>query len=75
MGRNQVGILAGVSSVLANLGASIDDISQDVADSSFSMSIVVRFENREVDLTAVKQFLADAGKDLGVKINLFSASI
>ena len=75
VGRNQVGILAGVSSVLANLGASIDDISQDVADSSFSMSIVVRFENREVDLTAVKQFLADAGKDLGVKINLFSASI
>lgn len=74
IGRNQVGILAGVSNILAQLGASVDDISQDVADSSFSMSIVIHFEDHAVDLGAAKQILKDAGNDLGVKINLISAS-
>ncbi len=74
VGRNQVGILAGISSVLANAGASVDDISQNVAENSFSMNMVIHFENPLVDLDTVREMLKDAGKEFDVKINLISAN-
>ncbi|MGN0302102.1 MAG: ACT domain-containing protein [Anaerotardibacter sp.] len=74
VGRNQVGILAGISSVLANAGASVDDISQNVADSSFSMNMVIHFESPLVNLDTVQEMLKDAAKEFDVKISLVSAN-
>ena len=41
LGKDRAGIVAGISGVLAEKGASIDDINQTILDSIFSMTMLV----------------------------------
>lgn len=74
VGKDRVGIVAGVASKLAELGLNIDDISQTVLDEYFTMMAVVSFEGKK-DFTDLRSNLESFGETLKVKINIQSAAI
>lgn len=74
IGKDKVGIVAGVSTKLAQLGLNIDDISQTVLDEFFTMMAVVSSEEKQ-DFTALREELNELGEKLKVKINIQSSAI
>ena len=65
LGKDRSGIVAGVSRVLAEKGANIDDISQTILDEIFSMTMLVTLDPAVADFNAVQTALAE---ELGVQI-------
>ena len=53
VGKDRVGIVAGVSAKLSELGLNIDDISQTILDEFFTMMAVVSSEENK-DFTALR---------------------
>ena len=74
IGKDKVGIVAGVSTKLAQLGLNIDDISQTVLDEFFTMMAVVSSDEKQ-DFTALREELNELGEKLKVKINIQSSAI
>ena len=74
IGKDKVGIVAGVSVKLAQLGLNIDDISQTVLDEFFTMMAVVSSDEKQ-DFTALREELNELGEKLKVKINIQSSAI
>ena len=74
VGKDRTGIVAGVSSKIAELGLNIDDISQTVLDEFFTMMAVVSSDEKK-DLTVLREEFEAFGKTLNIKINIQSAAI
>ena len=74
VGKDRTGIVAGVSSKIAELGLNIDDISQTVLDEFFTMMAVVSSEDKQ-DFTHLRAELEAFGESLNVKINIQSSAI
>ncbi|WP_270211395.1 ACT domain-containing protein [Streptococcus anginosus] len=74
VGKDRTGIVAGVSSKIAELGLNIDDISQTVLDEFFTMMAVVSSEEKK-DFTELRNEFETFGNTLNVKINIQSAAI
>lgn len=70
LGKDRSGIVAGVSGVLAEKGANIDDISQTILDDIFSMTMLVRLDTSIADFDTVQTALEEVAQDLGVQIIL-----
>lgn len=74
VGKDRTGIVAGVSSKIAELGLNIDDISQTVLDEFFTMMAVVSSDEKK-DFTVLRDEFEAFGKTLNIKINIQSAAI
>ena len=74
VGKDKVGIVAGVSTKLAQLGLNIDDITQTVLGEFFTMMMIVSSDENK-DFTALRTQLEEFSKSLNVKINIQSAAI
>ena len=74
VGKDRTGIVAGVSSKIAELGLNIDDISQTVLDEFFTMMAVVSCEEMKY-FTELRNEFEAFGNTLNVKINIQSAAI
>jgi len=74
VGKDKTGIVAGVSTKIAELGLNIDDISQTVLDEFFTMMAVVSSEDKQ-DFTHLRAELEAFGESLNVKINIQSSAI
>ena len=59
LGKDRAGIVAGISGVLAEKGASIDDINQ---------TILVRLDTDTAGFNEVQEALAKEGEELGVQV-------
>ncbi|MEG0072595.1 MAG: ACT domain-containing protein [Raoultibacter sp.] len=70
LGKDRSGIVAAVSRVLADCGANIDDISQTILDSIFSMTMLVTLNSDEAGFNTVQEKLDGVGEELGVQIIL-----
>lgn len=70
LGKDRSGIVAGVSGVLAQNGANIDDISQTILGDIFSMTMLVRLDADVADFNTVQKALDSAAEELGVQIIL-----
>jgi ACT domain-containing protein len=68
IGRDRVGIIANVSSVLAQAGANILDISQSVMEEFFVMIMMVDIEHASVSFGELKKRLNTKGEEMGLKI-------
>ena len=64
------GIVAGVSTVLANHSVNITDISQSYAQEFFTMIMVVNFENSSSTLKEVDEDLKKIGEKIGVFVSI-----
>lgn len=68
MGKDRVGIVAGVSKALAECNANIIDISQTILQDIFAMILLVDISQANKNLLEMEEFLNNAGAGLGVKI-------
>lgn len=69
VGQDKTGIVAGVSSFLAEKDINILDLSQTIMDGYFTMMMVVDVSD-EADFSALSTELTELGKKLGVEINI-----
>lgn len=70
MGSDRVGIVAGITKVLADCNANIIDISQTLLQDIFAMILLVDISSSDKDLLSLEAALKAAGETLGVKIVL-----
>ena len=69
-GKDKKGIIAKVSSFLAEKGANIEDISQTILSEYFAMIMIVDVSAISMELSALAQECADLGKQIGMSIYL-----
>ncbi|KGP71574.1 ACT domain-containing protein [Pontibacillus yanchengensis] len=69
LGKDQVGIIAKVTTVLSEKQINVLDINQTIVEDFFTMMMIVDVTQIE-DLDSVRQTLNEIGENLGVKINL-----
>ena len=70
LGKDRAGIVAGISRVLAEKGASIDDINQTILGEIFSMTMLIHLDTEVAGFNEVQEALAQEGEELGVQVTL-----
>ncbi|GAY77187.1 ACT domain protein [Sporolactobacillus inulinus] len=70
IGKDNVGIIAGVSSKLAELDVNILDVSQTIMDGYFTMMMVLDLEKASNSFAEIKESLSEKGSALGVQIKI-----
>ena len=70
IGIDKPGIVAGVSSVLADSKVNITDISQYYAGEFFTMIMVVDFKTSTMTLKDVTGKLKEKGEEIGIFVNI-----
>jgi ACT domain-containing protein len=70
LGPDQHGLLAQVATTVADQNANIDDVSQTVANSMFTMIMFVSFDETETTMAALKTALEDTGERVGLQIHV-----
>ncbi len=75
LGKDKVGIIAGVTTVLAEANANILDISQTVLQEFLTMILVVDMEKCTLGFEELKNKLNEAGERIGVQITAQHESV
>lgn len=75
VGKDKVGIIAGVSGILADYCVNILDISQTILQDFFTMLMIVDISQAKVDLQQLQKILKEKGEQIGVKITAQHADI
>ncbi|ATW24943.1 ACT domain-containing protein [Candidatus Formimonas warabiya] len=70
VGKDKVGIIAGVTAALAKANVNILDISQTIMQDFFMMIMICDMSGAIMDLSALKNTLDDEGDRIGVKITV-----
>jgi len=68
IGQDRIGIVAGLSQVLASCGINILDIQQTLFQDLFVMSMLVDLAQAAEPLPSVRERLQERGNSLGVKV-------
>lgn len=75
IGKDKVGIIAGVSQKLAELDMNIIDVSQTIMDSYFTMMMVLEMSKDNNNIEMIRSELNSLGETLGVKISIQNEEI
>ncbi|MEM0484054.1 ACT domain-containing protein [Pyrobaculum aerophilum] len=75
LGADRVGIVAGISSVLAKHNVNIVDISQTVVQNIFSMVMIVDISKADVDISQLRRELEEEGRRLGVMVAVYHIDV
>ncbi|TCS81053.1 ACT domain-containing protein [Tepidibacillus fermentans] len=75
IGKDQIGIIAKVTNILAEYQINILDISQTILQDFFTMMMIVDLSNAEGKLDQLREDLNKLGETLGLKINVQLAEI
>jgi len=70
LGEDRVGIVARISSVLAESHANIEDIRQTIIGGIFSMTMLVTVDEEATPFDALQKQLAEVGEEIGLQITL-----
>ncbi|MBO5290998.1 MAG: ACT domain-containing protein [Clostridia bacterium] len=70
VGKDKVGIIAGVCVALEKINVNILDISQTVLQNMFTMNMLVDIKNANVDYAKIVEALDKEGERLGVSIRI-----
>lgn len=70
IGKDRVGIVAGVSKKLSDLNININDISQTIMEGYFTMMVLCDLSNGELEFSQVKEELAAVGEELEIKVRI-----
>lgn len=69
IGQDKVGIIANVSSILAEANANIVDISQTTLQEFFTMIMMVDLEKATMPFDEIKKRLNKKGEEMGLRID------
>ena len=75
VGKDRVGIIAGVCTALATFNVNVLDISQTVMQGYFTMMMVVDVSGATCPVAELAQKLDEKGKEMGLSIRLQRAEI
>lgn len=70
IGKDNVGIIAGVSHQLAELNVNILDVTQTIMNGYFTMMMILDLSEANRNFGAIKQDLAEKGEVLNVQIKI-----
>ncbi|GLB46258.1 UPF0237 protein [Philodulcilactobacillus myokoensis] len=70
VGKDQLGIVAKVSSKLAELNVNIVDISQTLMRNDFTMMLLGHLDTKKNDFKTVQDSLSKLGKEINVNIRV-----
>lgn len=70
LGHDRVGIIYGISSILAHANVNILDISQTILQGFFTMVMVADSAGSNIDLGELRQQLEEKGKELGLQVTM-----
>ncbi|MBN2405592.1 MAG: ACT domain-containing protein [Coriobacteriia bacterium] len=70
LGEDRVGIVAAVSTALAQSSTNIEDIRQTILSGVFSMTMLVTVDEDKTTFEDVQERLADVAESLGMQITL-----
>lgn len=74
IGKDKVGIVAGVSQKLAELNLNIVDMTQTIMQDYFTMMMMLEMKET-ADFEGIRQELAEVGQKLGVSISIQNEEI
>ncbi len=70
IGKDQVGIMYGVSGVLQELGVNIEDVTQTIMQEYFTMLMLVKIDETKASMKQVSEALDELGKEKGLSIRV-----
>lgn len=70
LGSDKIGIIAGVTAILAETGVNILDISQTIMQDIFTMIMMVDISTLTTDFGTLQERLMDKGHQMGVEIRV-----
>ena len=70
LGRDRVGIIAGISNLLAGYDININDISQTILADIFTMVMIVDLKDLVIEKSDISDKLKALGEELGVQITI-----
>jgi len=70
VGRDQVGIVAMVSGILAENGVNVLNINQNILDGFFNMLMISDISKSKVSLQKLQQILTEKGLVIGLEIKV-----
>ena len=70
IGKDQIGIISKVTTILADYQINILDISQTILQDFFTMMMLVDLTTSKTEVDEVRNKLDELGDELGLKINL-----
>ena len=70
IGQDKPGIIAKVSTLLAENNVNIEDISQTIMQKVFTMIMLINLEKCKVDFLTLTNLFNGLGKEIGVNIHL-----
>ena len=70
IGKDRVGIIAGVATLLSQNDININDISQTILDGIFTMIMMVDLKDNDIENSDIVDKLNALGEELGVTITI-----
>ncbi|MCF0147319.1 MAG: ACT domain-containing protein [Clostridium sp.] len=70
IGRDKVGIIAGVSAELLKLNINILDVNQTIMDKYFTMIMMLDLKESNSSFDIIKSSLVSKGEELGVEVKI-----
>jgi ACT domain-containing protein len=70
LGHDRVGIIAGISTILADSGINILDINQTILQGFFTMVMVADISKSKVDIAKLREILNRKGEELQLQITV-----
>lgn len=70
VGKDKIGIISKVTTVIADYGMNILDISQTILQDFFTMMMIIDVSNHADKLDDLRKSLDEVGNEIGVKINI-----
>ncbi len=75
VGSDKVGIVAKVTSFLAEHSANIVDITQSILSGNFVMMLLVSLDKADLTIDSFRDKMLELGKDIGVEINVMNEAV
>ncbi len=75
IGKDKVGIIAGVANALAECNINIININQNIMQGFFNMVLIADMSESKVTVLEAKEKLKAVGEEIGVEIRLQSEEI
>lgn len=75
IGKDQVGIVAKISTICAKYDANILDINQTLLQEIFTMTMLIDIKNISKELGVLKEELEEVGKEMELKIHVIHEDI
>lgn len=69
-GQDRVGIISAVSTVLTNNNVNIENVTQSILQSFFTMVMMVDISEMTTDFESLSKELEDVGKEIGMQVRI-----